>query len=124
MRNKKILVTGGAGYIGSHVVRQLGAAGENVITLDNLCTGFRKAVTAGELIVGETGDADLLERIFTEHDIDTIMHFAAHTIVPESVADPLKYYRNNPNTRSLRGVPAHVSRDDSAKAWPCHRTPH
>jgi UDP-glucose 4-epimerase len=95
MGNKKILVTGGAGYIGSHVVRQLGAAGEDVITLDNLCTGFREAVTAGELIVGETGDAELLDRIFSEHDIDTIMHFAAHTIVPESVADPLKYYRNN-----------------------------
>ena len=95
MRNKKLLVTGGAGYIGSHVVRQLGAAGEDVVTLDNLCTGFSKAVTAGELIVGETGDADLLARIFAEHDIDTIMHFAAHTIVPESVADPLKYYRNN-----------------------------
>jgi UDP-glucose 4-epimerase len=95
MRNKKLLVTGGAGYIGSHVVRQLGAAGENVVTLDNLCSGFREAVSAGELIVGETGDADLLERIFAEHDIDTIMHFAAHTIVPESVADPLKYYRNN-----------------------------
>ena len=95
MGNKKLLVTGGAGYIGSHVVRQLGAAGENVITLDNLCTGFREAVTAGELIVGETGDAALLERIFAVHDIDTIMHFAAHTIVPESVADPLKYYRNN-----------------------------
>jgi UDP-glucose 4-epimerase len=95
MRNKKLLVTGGAGYIGSHVVRQLGAAGEDIITLDNLCTGFREAVTAGELIVGETGDADLLDRIFTEHDIDTVMHFAAHTIVPESVADPLKYYRNN-----------------------------
>lgn len=95
MRNKKILVTGGAGYIGSHVVRQLGAAGEDVITLDNLCTGFREAVTAGELIVGETGDATLLERLFAEHDIDTIMHFAAHTVVPESVADPLKYYRNN-----------------------------
>ena len=95
MQNKKILVTGGAGYIGSHVVKQLGAAGEDVVTLDNLCTGFREAVTAGELIVGETGDAALLERIFADHDIDTVMHFAAHTIVPESVADPLKYYRNN-----------------------------
>ena len=91
----KILVTGGAGYIGSHVVRQLGAAGEDVITLDNLSTGFEAAVTAGALIIGDTGDADLLEKIFSEHDIDTIMHFAAHTIVPESVADPLKYYGNN-----------------------------
>ena len=95
MRNKIILVTGGAGYIGSHVVRQLGAAGEAVVTLDNLCTGFREAVTCGELIVGETGDAALLDRIFSEHEIDTVMHFAAHTIVPESVADPLKYYSNN-----------------------------
>jgi UDP-glucose 4-epimerase len=95
MKSKKILVTGGAGYIGSHVVRQLGAAGEAVITLDNLCTGFREAVTSGELIVGETGDAALLDSIFAEHDIDTVMHFAAHTIVPESVADPLKYYGNN-----------------------------
>ena len=95
MKNNKILVTGGAGYIGSHVVRQLGAAGEDVITLDNLSTGFEAAVTAGELIIGDTGDAALLETIFTEHDIDTVMHFAAHTIVPESVADPLKYYGNN-----------------------------
>jgi len=90
-----ILVTGGAGYIGSHVVRQLGEAGERVITLDNLCTGFREAVTHGELVVGDTGDRDLVARVLAEHDIDTIMHFAAHTVVPESVADPLKYYRNN-----------------------------
>ena len=91
----KILVTGGAGYIGSHVVRQLGNAGENVITLDNLSTGFKAAVTAGELVIGDTGDAALLDRVFAAHDIDTVMHFAAHTIVPESVADPLKYYGNN-----------------------------
>ena len=102
MDTGKILVTGGAGYIGSHVVRQLGANGENVITLDNLVTGFEAAVTAGELIIGDTGDAALLDRIFENHDIDTIMHFAAHTIVPESVADPLKYYRNNTaNSRTL-----------------------
>ena len=91
----KILVTGGAGYIGSHVVRQLGARGENVITLDNLSTGFKAAVTSGELVIGDTGDAALLDRIFDNHDIDTVMHFAAHTIVPESVSDPLKYYGNN-----------------------------
>ena len=102
MDNGKILVTGGAGYIGSHVVRQLGNAGENVITLDNLSTGFEAAVTAGELVIGDTGDAALLDRVFDEHDIDTVMHFAAHTIVPESVADPLKYYGNNTaNTRTL-----------------------
>ncbi|MEX2122714.1 MAG: UDP-glucose 4-epimerase GalE [Woeseia sp.] len=102
MAHKTILVTGGAGYIGSHVVRQLGAAGESVLTLDNLSTGFREAVTAGELVVGDTGDAALLENLFIDHDIDTVMHFAAHTIVPESVANPLKYYRNNTaNSRTL-----------------------
>jgi len=102
MKNKKILVTGGAGYIGSHVVRQLGAANESVITLDNLSTGFEAAVTTGDLVIGDTGDAALLESLFSENDIDTVMHFAAHTIVPESVADPLKYYRNNTaNSRTL-----------------------
>ncbi len=102
MTNKKILVTGGAGYIGSHVVRQLGEAGESVITLDNLSTGFEAAVTAGELVIGDTGDEVLLAKLFAEHDFDTVMHFAAHTIVPESVSDPLKYYRNNTaNSRTL-----------------------
>ncbi len=102
MNNRKILVTGGAGYIGSHVVRQLGEAGESVVTLDNLCTGFQKAVKSGELVVGDTGDAALLDRLFTDHEIDTVMHFAAHTVVPESLTDPLKYYRNNTaNSRTL-----------------------
>ena len=102
MAGKTILVTGGAGYIGSHVVRQLGEAGETAVALDNLATGFRAAVTCGELVVGDTGDDALLDDLFRRHDIDTVMHFAAHTVVPESVADPLKYYRNNTaNSRTL-----------------------
>jgi UDP-glucose 4-epimerase len=97
-----ILVTGGAGYIGSHVVRQLGEAGERIVVLDNLGKGFREAVTAGELVVGEVGDYALVSRLLTEHQVDTVMHFAAHTIVPESVALPLKYYGNNTcSTRAL-----------------------
>ncbi len=94
-KNKKILVSGGAGYIGSHVARQLGLADERVVTLDNLSTGFEAAVTSGDFVLGDTGDATLLDEIFSEHNIDTVMHFAAHTVVPESVSDPLKYYRNN-----------------------------
>jgi UDP-glucose 4-epimerase len=99
---KAILVTGGAGYIGSHVVKQLGLAGERVVILDNLSTGFADAILFGELIVGDTGDQQLVSRILEEHNIDSVLHFAAHTIVPESVADPLKYYLNNTaNTRNL-----------------------
>lgn len=97
-----ILVTGGAGYIGSHVVRQLRERNENVIVLDNLSTGFRSAVLGAPLIVGDTGDRDLVRRILQEHRVQTVMHFAAHTIVPESVSNPLKYYGNNTcSTRNL-----------------------
>lgn len=103
MSNKKaILVTGGAGYIGSHVVRQLGEAGETIVVLDNLSTGFRESVLFGELVVGDTGDQELVSRLLEEHNIGSVMHFAAHTIVPESVSNPLKYYGNNTcNSRNL-----------------------
>jgi UDP-glucose 4-epimerase len=93
--NGSILVTGGAGYIGSHVVRQLGDAGEKIVVLDNLGRGFRQAVTAGELVIGDVGNHALVSRVLTDHRVDTVMHFAAHTIVPESVAQPLKYFGNN-----------------------------
>jgi UDP-glucose 4-epimerase len=95
MARKTILVTGGAGYIGSHVVRQLGEAGERIVVLDDLSTGFRQAVLHGELIVGSTADRASLDALFDRFEIDTVMHFAAHLVVPESVAQPLKYYANN-----------------------------
>jgi dTDP-D-glucose 4,6-dehydratase len=96
-----ILVTGGAGYIGSHTVQQLRERGEKVVVLDNLSTGFRQAVE-GTLIEGDVGDAKLVSHVLREHQVQTVIHFAAHTIVPESVSDPLKYYGNNTcQTRSL-----------------------
>ncbi|PCJ46870.1 MAG: UDP-glucose 4-epimerase GalE [Moraxellaceae bacterium] len=97
-----ILVTGGAGYIGSHVVRQLGERNEKIIILDNLSKGFEESVLYGELVVGDTGDQELVSELIEKHQIETVIHFAAFTIVPESVEDPLKYYKNNTaNTRSL-----------------------
>jgi UDP-glucose 4-epimerase len=100
--NKAILVTGGAGYIGSHVALQLAEAGERVVVVDDLSTGFADAVLHGELIVGDVGDQTTVRRVLREFEVDTVMHFAARTIVPESVADPLRYYANNTcNTRSL-----------------------
>jgi len=100
--SSSILVTGGAGYIGSHVVKLLGERGENIVVLDNLSTGNEEAVLYGTFIKGDTGNQDLVCRILREHNVDTVMHFAAHTIVPESVENPLKYYANNTqNTLNL-----------------------
>ncbi|HVC29954.1 MAG TPA: UDP-glucose 4-epimerase GalE [Steroidobacteraceae bacterium] len=102
MKQATILVTGGAGYIGSHVVLQLRARGERVIILDDLSRGFRQAALDTALIVGQVGERDTVLKVLREHGVDTVMHFAAYTIVPESVREPLKYYANNTcSTRSL-----------------------
>jgi UDP-glucose 4-epimerase len=101
-QGSSVLVTGGAGYIGSHTVLQLVARGERVVVLDDLSTGFRQAVRDAPLVIGSVGDRRLVEAVLAEHRVDTIVHFAAHTIVPESVSNPLKYYGNNTcSTRSL-----------------------
>ncbi|MDS1309467.1 UDP-glucose 4-epimerase GalE [Marinobacter xiaoshiensis] len=91
----RILVVGGAGYIGSHMVKKLTRSGHEVVVLDNLTTGLRSLALYGKLIVGDLGDAALLERMFRECEFDGVMHFAASSLVGESVADPSKYYRNN-----------------------------
>jgi UDP-glucose 4-epimerase len=98
-----VLVTGGAGYIGSHMAYALADAGEKVIVVDNLSTGFEWAVPKNApLVVGSVGDQALLESLIADHKIETVFHFAASTIVPESLAIPLEYYRNNTaNSRSL-----------------------
>ena len=91
-----VLVTGGAGYIGSHMVIELLDSGESVIVLDNLSTGFRWAVPANAtLVVGDVGDQELVRSIVRKHSIESILHFAGSIVVPESVADPLGYYHNN-----------------------------
>jgi UDP-glucose 4-epimerase len=98
-----VLVTGGAGYIGGHMALGLVDAGEMIIVLDNLSTGFAWAVPEGAtLVVGDTGDKELVARLIEEHAIDAIAHFAAKIIVPESVREPLSYYLNNvSNARAL-----------------------
>lgn len=101
--SKSVLVTGGAGYIGSHTCHQLVEAGENVIVIDNFYSGHRWAVPDEALLVeGNAGDIELAMRLMKEHDVDTVIHFAGHIVVPESVTDPLKYYHNNTqNSRNL-----------------------
>src|SRR3569832_1704088 len=90
-----ILVTGGAGYIGSHTVLQLRAKGRKVVVLDKLNTGFRQAELDTPLVEGSVGAREGVQRVQKEHGVDTVLHFAAHTIVPEAVSDPLKYYGIN-----------------------------
>lgn len=90
-----ILVTGGAGYVGSHAVRCLTAGGHDVWVLDNLVYGHRAAAPEGRLIVGELQDREMVERVIDEHQIEAVMHFAAYAFVGESVTDPAKYYQNN-----------------------------
>lgn len=91
----KILVVGGAGYVGSHTVRTLARNGYDVWVYDNLCRGHRQAIPADRLIVGELSDRAKLQSVFREHRIDAVMHFAAFALVGESVANPAIYYQNN-----------------------------
>jgi len=90
-----IMVVGGGGYVDSHMVKDLLQANYNVITFDNLSTGHRDLLLGGKLIKGNLGDTTLLNRIFSDHRIDVVMHFAAYSIVGESVKNPVEYYRNN-----------------------------
>lgn len=101
-----ILVTGGAGYIGSHMVWELLDHGEDVVVVDNLVTGFEWAVAdRAKLILGNVGDKDFMHKVFKENDIEAVVHFAGSVVVPESVEDPLKYYNNNTGaTRNLLEV--------------------
>ncbi len=111
-----VLVTGGAGYIGSHMVLALADANEKVVVLDNLSTGLRSAVDARAIFVeGDIADVELVSSLFAQHDVQAIVHFAGSIIVPESVSDPLKYYFNNTaKTRALidtavqKGIPHFV----------------
>jgi UDP-glucose 4-epimerase len=98
-----VLVTGGAGYIGSHMVWELLDAGEEVVVLDRLSTGFDWAVAPeAKLVVGDIADQDLVESTIRDNGVDAIIHFAGSVVVPDSVADPLTYYENNTSkTRSL-----------------------
>jgi UDP-glucose 4-epimerase len=93
--NRTILVVGGCGYIGSHMVRFLLDSGFNVVVLDNLSTGYVDALVGGDLIVRDCGDYVLLKQIFAEHQFDGVMHFASYIQVGESVTSPDMYYQNN-----------------------------
>jgi UDP-glucose 4-epimerase len=98
-----VLVTGGAGYIGSHMVHELVDAGETVLVVDDLSTGFRRAVPSqAKLVVGNAGDEDRVVALMAKHGVDAVIHFAGSIVVPDSLRDPLGYYLNNTvNSRAL-----------------------
>src|SRR6201991_1080969 len=98
-----VLVTGGAGYIGSHMVLALAEAGESVVVIDNLSTGFSAFLPEGvPLFIGDAGDENLVEGVIEQHNVESIIHFAGSVVVPDSMRDPLGYYRNNTfTTRNL-----------------------
>ena len=97
-----ILVVGGAGYIGSHMIKMLHLTGHSVLTLDNLSNGYRDAVKYGDFIEGDIADSELLNRVFSENNFDGVMHFASFIQVGDSVVKPSMYYRNNvANTLTL-----------------------
>jgi UDP-glucose 4-epimerase len=108
-----VLVTGGAGYIGSHVARQLVEAGHEIVVLDNLSTGYEWAALGAELVRGDCGDATLLDSLFAAKRFDAVLHFAASIVVPESVSEPLKYYANNTANalKLVEAMRAHKVRD-------------
>ncbi|HET6489708.1 MAG TPA: UDP-glucose 4-epimerase GalE [Syntrophales bacterium] len=135
----RILITGGAGYIGSHVVKTLGALGHELCVIDNLSTGHEWAVLYGRLIVGDLGDRDFLEQVMSGFRPHAVMHFAASIQVEESVREPLKYYRNNvintlnlldsmqghgvryliySSTAAVYGIPSKIPVDESAPMNP------
>jgi len=140
MGKQTVLVTGGCGYIGSHVVRKLTEGGAKVVVIDNLSTGFAGALLHGEtLIQGDIGNRTTIERVFAEHHIDAIIHFAAKIRVEESVSDPYLYYSNNTvntleliaaavrhkvpkfifsSTAATYGQPDHVPVDETAPLRP------
>jgi UDP-glucose 4-epimerase len=131
MIDGKVMVTGGAGYIGSHAVLALLDAGYDVVVLDNLVTGFDWAVDArAALVEANVADDVKVRAAIREHNVRAIMHFAGSVVVPESVSDPLKYYRNNTaasraliESAVVEGVP-HPRRCPSRRAIrPCRSTP-